>query len=163
MLRASVFLLLLLAVACKPKPQPRVAIPVKDTTAVVVKKLTYKPVEVIGNWHSHRPWNNREVTLKVRSDSTMVFIGKVMEKGDTTYFVAIGDWEVIADTILNMKLITDGRKYEPKNLFPELYANGATPKLFNAPITASYIIGDKHLYNITKNARDTTQYFDQMK
>lgn len=162
-MRTAALLLLLFAAACKPKPTPRQATVINDTTATAGKKLDYKPVEVIGTWHSHKPWNNREVTLKVRPDSTLVFIGKIMEKGDTNYLAAIGDWEILHDTILNMKLITDGRKYEPKDLFPELYENGAKPNIVTAPITATYIIGDKNLYNITKNMRDTTQYYDRVK
>ncbi|MCA6363018.1 MAG: hypothetical protein IM638_08260 [Bacteroidetes bacterium] len=163
MLRIFIFFSLLLLAGCKPKPTPRQATIIPDTTAGGRKVLSYKPAEVIGNWHSHSQWNNREVTLKVRPDSTLVFIGKAMEK-DTSYLVAIGDWVIVDDTLLVMKLIKDGRTYQPDELFPELYANGATPKVVSAPITASFIIGDAHLYNLTKaNTRDTSQYYDRIK
>jgi hypothetical protein len=163
MIRIVIFFAILMLAGCKPKPTPRQATVVNDTTARATKKLSYKPAEVMGIWHSHAIWNNREVTLKVRPDSTLVFIGKAMEK-DTNYLVAIGDWAIVDDTLLVMKLIKDGRTYQPNELFPELYANGAKPKVVSAPISASFIIGDAHLYNLTKsNTRDTTQYYDRVK
>ncbi|MGL5888394.1 MAG: hypothetical protein ACRC3B_00835 [Bacteroidia bacterium] len=161
-----IFLLAVVAfAACKPKPVPVQPIQIPDTTAKAQeKRASYKPAEVIGEWKSHEPWNNREVTLKVRSDSTMVFIGQVSKEGKKQFFVTIGDWFIRNDSILEMKQITDGRRYDPKDLFPELYASGDSANIIAAPVTATYIIGETNLYNIAKDGtREMTQYFDRIK
>lgn len=160
-----IFLLALLTfMACKPKLKPVQPRQLPDTTSSSPnRKPLYTPTDVIGTWKSHEPWNNREVTLKIRPDSTMIFIGMTNEKGKKQFFVTIGDWKIRKDSILELVQITDNRKYNPKELFPELYASGDSANIIAVPITAAYIIGEKNLYNIRKDqTREMNQYFDRV-
>jgi hypothetical protein len=165
MKKLILFSAVLAAAACTPKPKPVQPIQLPDTAAKAGQvKASYEPAEVIGEWKSHEPWNNREVTLKVRPDSTMIFIGMTNEKGKKQFFVTIGDWSIRNDSILELKQITDNRRYNPKDLFPELYASGDSANIIAVPITATYIIGETNLYNIAKDGtREMAQYFDRIK
>lgn len=166
MMNKLIFFLAVVAfVACQPRPKPVQPIQLQDTTAKPQSiRASYKPTEVIGEWKSHEPWNNREVTLKVRPDSTMIFIGMTNEKGKKQFFVTIGDWSIRNDSILELRQITDNRRYNPKDLFPELYASGDSANIIAVPITATYIIGETNLYNITKDgSREMAEYFDRIK
>lgn len=157
-------LLPLFLVACGTPPKPVQPIQIPDTTQRASgPREQHPPMEVIGQWRSRNLEGGREVTLNVREDSLLTFAGRTTVQGKTKYYIAVGDWIIRQDTILEMKEITDGRRFKSKDLFPELYASGDSANLVSMPITVTFIVGKTYLHSITKEGkRDTVQVYDRL-
>lgn len=121
-------------------------------------------LDPIGGWHSHTSWENNDITLTVRPDSTMLFKCIKSFCPGNKYFVAIGKWHIEHDSILVMQKIT-GHKYEVRNLFPELTGPAAdTLNVIALDIEAKFLMDADHLYDIEPNGkRSAARYYDRKK
>jgi hypothetical protein len=117
-----------------------------------------KPKDVIGVWQNVAIWDNNRITLTVRDDSTMLFKAEKSFCPGTKFFVAIGQWHIDHDTLV-MKPITDGRKFEIDDLFPELIQMRVdSSNVFALDIEAKLIIADSSLYDLSPEHKPNTEH-----
>jgi hypothetical protein len=111
-----------------------------------------------GKWENPVKWDNNYITLTVRPDSVMLFHCKKLFCPGTKYFVAVGKWSIEDDSILVMKQFTDGRKYELKELFPELTTIGSdTANIIGLNMDARFIMTKDSLYDIETTGQRSKQ------
>ncbi len=102
-----------------------------------------------GKWESVMPWDNNTITLTLRPDSTILFKCKKLFCPGTKYFVSIGKWSVENDSFLLMKNFTDGRKYNVKDLFPELANIGSdSVNIVGLELEAKFILTKDTIYDL---------------
>ena len=107
------------------------------------------PKDVIGVWQNVAIWDNNRITLKVNADSTMLFKAEKSFCPGTKFFVSIGKWHIIGDT-LYMTQFTDGRTFNLDELFPELIQNRYdSANVISLQVEARMIIADSSLYDIS--------------
>lgn len=122
----------LIVVSCNNEPE-------KKTVAI----------DPTGKWESVMPWDNNTITLTVRPDSMILFKAKRLVFDGIKYFVSAGKWSIENDSFLVMKQYTDGRKYELKDLFPELDSIGAdSTNVMGLDLSAKFILTKDSLYDI---------------
>lgn len=124
-------------------------------TALILVACTNEPekkkpaIDPTGKWESMMPWDNNTITLTVRPDSMILFKAKRLVFDGIKYFVSAGKWSIENDSFLVMKQFTDGRKYELKELFPELDSAGAdSTNIFGLDLSAKFILTKDSLYDI---------------
>ena len=115
-----------------------------------IKKERFDPT---GRWESVLPWDNNTITLTVRPDSTMLFKAKKLFCPGTKYFVSAGKWSIENDSFLVMKQFTDGRRYELKELFPELAVDSDSLNVIGLDLSAKFIITKDSLYDIEPDGK----------
>jgi hypothetical protein len=114
-----------------------------------VKKTTADPT---GKWENPLPWDNNFITLTFRPDSVMLFKAKKLFCPGTKYFVAVGKWRMQNDSMVVMKKFTDGRKYELKDIFPELTHLGSdSVNVIGLDMEARFIVTKDTLYDVELN------------
>jgi hypothetical protein len=106
-----------------------------------------------GKWESFMMWDNNYITVTVRPDSTILFKAKKLFCPGTKYFVSVGKWSVEKDSFLVMSKFTDGRKYELKELFPELTTIGDSINIIGLDLEAKFILTKDSLYDIEPNGK----------
>jgi hypothetical protein len=118
-----------------------------------------------GKWENPIKWDNNYITLTVRPDSVMLFKCKRLFCPGTKYFIAAGKWSIENDSILVMKQFTDGRKYELKEIFPELTTIGSdTANIIGFEMTAKFIMAKDSLYDIeTSGQRSKEKIYGRVK
>ena len=126
------------------------------------KKTAVSPV---GTWQSHQPWDNNFITVTVRPDSSILFKAEKSFCPGTKYFISVGKWHIEKDSILVMKQYTDGRKYQIKDLFPELTKNASdSNNVIPLDMEAHFIFSRNHLYDIEPDGKpSSTRYYDPKK
>ncbi|CAN5437730.1 hypothetical protein BH09BAC5_BH09BAC5_21360 [soil metagenome] len=107
-----------------------------------------------GKWESMTPWDNNTITLTVRPDSTILFKAKKLFCPGTKYFISVGKWSIENDSFLVMKKFTDGRKYELKDIFPELTHIGSdSVNIVGLELEAKFILTKDSLYDIETSGK----------
>ena len=113
-----------------------------------------------GKWENPLPWDNNFITLTVRPDSVMLFKAKKLFCPGTKYFVSAGKWSIEHDTLLVMKKFTDGRKYELKDIFPELTQIGSdSVNIVGLDMEARFIITKDTLFDVELNGKRVTKRY----
>lgn len=117
-------------------------------------------VDAKGKWENPLPWDNNFITLTVRPDSVMLFKAKKLFCPGTKYFVSAGKWHVENDTLLVMKKFTDGRKYELKDLFPELTHIGSdSVNIIGLDLEAKFILTKDTLFDMELNGKRSKEKY----
>jgi hypothetical protein len=107
-----------------------------------------------GKWESVLPWDNNTITLTVRPDSMILFKAKKLFCPGTKYFVSAGKWSIENDSFLVMKQYTDGRKYELKELFPELADIGSdSVNIIGLALEAKFILTKDSIYDMEPSGK----------
>jgi hypothetical protein len=105
-------------------------------------------MDATGTWSNPLPWDNNFITLIVRPDSVMLFKAKKLFCPGTKYFVSVGKWHMENDSLLVMNKFTDGRKYELKDIFPELTHLGSdSVNIVGLDMEAKFILTKDTLFD----------------
>lgn len=116
-------------------------------------------VNPVGVWKNVMPWENNHITLTVRDDSTMLFKVEKNFCPGTKFFVSIGDWHIENDSILVMEPITDGRKFDVNQLFPELLQTQKdSNNVIAMDISARLIMADSSIYDISQEGKRVPEH-----
>ncbi|MDQ3108767.1 MAG: hypothetical protein M3R17_02640 [Bacteroidota bacterium] len=111
-----------------------------------------------GKWENPVAWDNNYITWTIRPDSVMLFKCKKLFCPGTKYFVSAGKWSIENDSILVMKKFTDGRKYDLKELFPELSTIGSDSfNIIGLDMEARLLLTKDSLYDIELTGKRSKQ------
>jgi hypothetical protein len=118
-----------------------------------------------GVWKIHNIIENNEITLTIREDSVMLFKAKKTFCPGTKYFVGVGQWRIIQDSILIMTQFTDKRQYQLQDIFPELVQEQKdSANVVALDMEMKLIATKEHLFDIENgNTRSTLRFYDRVK
>lgn len=129
------------------------------------EETTRKTFSPVGTWQSHTNWENNKITITVRPDSVMLFKAEKSFCPGTKFFVGVGKWVIVNDSILEMRQFTDGRRYKLEEIFPELIQTQRdSANVMALDMSVRLLMNDSHLYDINpQGKRNMDRYYDKIK